>query len=602
MTATLVILAIAFVLLLSDRVRADLVALLVVLALGLTGILTADEAFSGFSRGAVVTLFAIFVVAEGLRRTGVTDRVGDWLLRVGGRTERRLIVTVMGAAATLSLFMNNIAAASVLLPAVSGAARKARVSASRLLMPLAFATVLGGMATLFTTTNIIVSSYLVSQGLAGFGVLDFLPIGVPVVIAGILYMAVWGRHALPTQSPAERLQADRPAEDDLIGIYRLSERLFRARIPEGSILVGKPLAEVPLRQTYHVNVIAIERGGHTSLAPSPQVICERGDILTLQGNIDDFRSRDTEPYLEILPTREWQQGDLAVEGVVVVEAMLSPRSALIGQTLTEAHFRQKYGMTALAVWQQGGPVRTNLSDRRLNFGDTLLLQGPRHRLATLRTEPDIIVLREPSEATSVQRKGWLALGILVAAVVIAASGRLPTAETMLAAAILMVLGGILSMDGVYRSVEWRSIFLVAGLLPLGLAMTKTGAAAFLADEIINLIGQEGPYALLVGLIVFTAVITQAMSGQAVAAVVAPIAIQAAHQIGADPRAMAMGVALATSLAFVTPVSHPVNILVMGAGGYRFRDYVRVGLPLSILVLVIILVLMPVFWPLTPHVN
>ncbi len=600
MTATLVILAVAFVLLLSDRVRADLVALLVVLALGLTGILTADEAFSGFSRGAVVTLFAIFVVAEGLRRTGVTDRVGDWLLRVGGRTERRLIVTVMGAAATLSLFMNNIAAASVLLPAVSGAARKARVSASRLLMPLAFATILGGMATLFTTTNIIVSSYLVSEGLPGFGVLDFLPIGVPIVIAGVLYMSVWGRHALPTQSPAERLQADRPAEDDLVGIYRLGERLFRARIPDGSILVGKPLAEVPLRQTYHVNVIAIQRDGQTSLAPSPQMVCERGDILTLQGNIDDFRARDTQPYLEILPPRDWQQDDLAVDDIVVVEAMLSPRSALIGQTLAEAHFRQKYGMTALAVWQQGGPIRTNLSNRRLSFGDTLLLQGPRHRLATLRTEPDIIIFREPTEATNVPRKGWLALGILVAAVIIAASGRLPTAETMLAAAVLMVLGSILTMDDVYRSVEWRSIFLVAGLLPLGLAMTKTGAADFLADEIIRFIGPAGPYALMVGLILFTALITQAMSGQAVGAVVAPIAIQAAHQIGADPRAMAMGVALATSLAFVTPVSHPVNILVMGAGGYHFRDYLRVGLPLTVLALIIILALMPVFWPLMPR--
>ncbi len=600
MTATLVILAVAFVLLLSDRIRADLIALLVVLALSLSGVLTADQAFSGFSQGAVVTLFAIFVIAEGLRRTGVTEQVGEWLLRVGGRAEARLVVTVMGAAAGLSLFMNNIAAASVLLPAVSGVARKAGVSASRLLMPLAFATTLGGMATLFTTTNIIVSSYLVSQGLPGFGVLDFLPIGIPVVAAGILYMAFWGRRSLPTQSPAERLQADRQAEGDLVDIYRLGERLFRARIPDGSTLIGKLLAEVPLRQTYHVNVVAIERDGHATLAPSPQTVCERGDILTLQGDIEDFRARDTEPYLEILPPRVWQQDDLAVDGVVIVEAILSPRSALIGQTLAEAHFRTKYGMTALAVWRQGRPIRINLAGRRLEFGDTLLLQGPRRRLATLRTEPDIIIFREEGGATSIRRKGWLALGILVSAVAISASGLLPTAEAMLAAAVLMALGKILSMDEIYRSVEWRSIFLVAGLLPLGLAMTQTGAAAFLADGIIGFVGPAGPYALLAGLVVFTALITQAMSSQAVGAVVAPIAIQAAHQVNADPRAMAMGVALATSLAFVTPVSHPVNILVMGAGGYRFRDYLRVGLPLAVIVLAIILALMPVFWPLTPR--
>lgn len=598
MITTFAILFVAFILLLSDRLRADLIALLVVLALGLTGVLTPDEAFSGFSRGAVVTLFAIFVIADGLRRTGVMEKVGEALLRVGGRTEQRLVVIIMAAGAVLSLFMNNIAAASVLLPAVSGVARKAEVSASRLLMPLAFATTLGGMATLFTTTNIIVSSYLTSQGLKGFGVLDFLAVGMPLALAGVAYMTLWGRRRLPASSPGEQVQAQRRPDDDLIGVYRLGERLFRARVPAGSMLIDRPLSATPLRHTYHVNVVAIERDGRP-LALSPQSACRQGDILTLQGNLDEFRHRDTEPHLEILPAREWHQPDLASAGVIV-EAILTPRSRLIGQTLAEAHFREKYGMTALAIWRAAGPVRTNLATQRLAFGDSLLLQGPASRLPALRTEPDLIVFHATAQEAVFGRQGWWALGILVAVVGLAASGQVSTPEVMLAGALLMVLGRLLSMDDVYRAVEWRSLFLVAGLLPLGLALTKTGAAALIANSLVRWTGDFGPYALLAGLIILTALLTQAMSGQAVGVVVAPIAVQAALQVGADPRAMAMGIALATSLAFMTPVSHPVNILVMGAGGYRFSDYARIGAPLMVLLFALIMLLMPIFWPLTPR--
>ena len=601
MLTTLIILIIALSLLLSDRLRPDLVSLLVIVSLGVTGVLTPTEAFSGFSRSAVVTIFAIFILAEGLQCTGVTEQVGELLLRVGGKGETRLVTIVMAAGAFLSLFMNNIAAASVLLPAVSGVARKSNVNPSRLLMPLAFGTILGGAATLFTTSNIVISSFLRDAGLNGFGVLDFVTLGVPIAVVGIAYIALWGRHLLPVQSTAERFQALRQTDDDLVDVYRLGERLFRAKVPQGSILTRLPLAETPLRHQYHVNVVAIERKGLPILDPGPSTVCQVGDILTLQGDEADFRQRDVEPYLEIQPRRDWREEDLESPEVVVLEVILTPRSRLIGQTLADVGFRDKYGMAVLAIWRAGSPITMDLAQQPLEFGDALLLQGPRARLPLLRRDSDFIVFSEPpAETVQLRDKAWLAMAIMLGAIIIAAVGWVSTAEIMLAGALVMILAGILTMDQVYRAAEWKSIFLIAGLLPLGLALTKTGAAALLATHLITLLGPWGPYALLAGLFVFTTLLTQAMSGQAVGAVVAPIAIQTAQQIGVDPRAMAMGVAMATSMAFMTPLAHSVNILVMGAGGYRFRDYFRIGWPLSVILFVVVMALMPVFWPLMPR--
>jgi len=597
---TLGILVAVIGLLLTDRVRADLVALLAALALGITGVLTSQETFSGFSRSAVITIVAIFVLAEGLERTGITDRIGRLLLRLAGDHESRLVVIVMLFGAGLSLFMNNIAAAAVLLPAVSGAVRRAGANPSHLLLPLAYATVLGGMATLFTTTNIVVSSLLRDRGLAGFGVLDFAPVGLPVVAAGIAYMALWGRHRLPAQSTAERLQALPPVDSDLAQVYDLGERLFQARIPAGSYLVGRPLADSTFRPVYGLTLVAVERDGQEILSPTPDMILEQGDILLLKGRLEEFRRRDIPPYLEILPWREWHEQDLESPAVGLVEVALAPRSSLIGQTLRSAHFREKYGMTALAIWRGDRPIRTGLADRPLQFGDGLLLHGPRDRLPSLRGEPAIIVLAEGREDVApVQGKGWLAVAIMGLSILLAAVTDLPVGEVMLGGALAVVLAGVLTMDQAYQSIDWRTVFLIAGMLPIGIALTKTGAATLLADYLVALLGPLGPLALLAGLYVVTVLLAQVMNGAAAAALLAPIAIQAAQQTGADPRAFAMAIALATSMAFLTPLGHPVNVLVMGPGGYHFRDYSKVGLPLVVILFVVVMLLLPLFWPLQP---
>lgn len=592
---TLIITGAAMVLLLTERLRADLVALLVVVALGTSGVLTAEETFSGFSRSAVITLLSIFILAAGLERTGVTRRVGDLLVRVAGTSEQRLVMTVMLTGAFLSLTMNNIAAAAVLLPAVSGAAKRSGVNPSRLLMPLAFGTLLGGMATLLTTANIVVSSLLRDRDLPGFGLLDFAPVGLPIVAAGIAYMALWGRRLLPARSPAELFEEMQRQEESLAEVYDLGETLSRAGVPAGSPLVGQTLAGSRLRETRGVNVLAIEREGRVLRAPTADQELRAEDVLLLS---DELTSSGAGGDLDPLPPRHWRERDLESRSVVLVEAVLSPRSGLIGHTLRETRFRDRYGMSVLAIWRAGRSLRTGLTDLPLQLGDGLLLQGERGRLPVLRAEPDLIVLdRGVDEPPPSRRRGWLALTIMISTLGLATVSHLGIGEVMLGGALVMILTGVLSMDDAYQAIEWRSIFLVAGMLPLGTAMTRTGAADLITHGVLAVLGGGGRLAILAGLIGLAVLLNQAMSGAAVAAVMAPIAIQTAQRIGADPRAFAMGIALACSFAFLTPLGSPVNILVMGPGGYSFRDYFRVGLPLVLLLFAVVLGLLPLIWPL-----
>lgn len=596
---TFAILVIALILFLTEKLPADLVALLVAVALGVSGVLTPQETFSGFSRSAVITIMAIFILTEALQRTGVAEQVGNILQKVGGGSELRLVVAVMVSGAFLSLFMNNIAAAAVLLPAASGAAKKAGVNTSRLLMPLAFGTILGGMATLLTTSNIVVNSILIDNKLEGFSLYDFAPVGIPMTIAGILYVAFIGRKQLPGESPIERtLAPNREEQHDLIAAYHLGENLFRARVPEKSSLIDKPLSASHLREDFGVSVVAIERKNKKLFALSPETEIKRGDTLVLEGDEEDFRKRDVQPYMEFLPASEWHDSDLESRAVEVVEAMLTPRSRLIGETLRSAHFREKYGMSVLAIWRGENEIIADLADIPLAFGDALLLQGTREKFAVLSDDADLILLMSKEEtAITVPNKGRVALMIFVATLILAVILPDLTAAIMLGGALAMMLTGILTTQQAYASISWKTVFLVAGMLPLGIALTKTKAATILADGVVSSLGTFGAIGLLAGLFIVTTLLVQAVSGAVVAAIIAPVAINVAQQTNTSPRTLAMGVAIATSMAFITPLGHAVNILVMSPGGYSFRDYVRIGLPLTIILFIVAMIFLPLFWSL-----
>jgi di/tricarboxylate transporter len=581
LAGTLAVLGISIVLFLSERLRPDVIALAVAAVLAGMGILTADEAFAGFSSKAVITLISVFILAEGLTRTGVSEQAGRLLLRWGGRREGRLVALVMLSGAGLSLFMNNIAAAAVLFPAAGAASRRAGISPSRVLLPLAFATILGGMATLLTTMNIVVGSILEASGQTGYGLLDFLPVGLPMMLAGIIYMVFWGRHRLPTGIPGVP-RAD-GADVDLIKLYGIAGHSFRARIPAGSYLIGRTISESTFRELYGLNVIALESRHAAHGDIDPETVLREGDIVVLEGLEERFRSMDRAPYLEILPSPPLCEQDLHTGSTMIAEAMLSPRGFLIGKTLSELHFRQRYGMTVLAVWREGLPISDGLAEQKLKFGDALLLQGSRIMFRLLENnQDDLILLSSERRLLPVKSKGKVALAILGATLTAILFTEIPMAQLLLSGAVLMLLSGAVTMNQAYRTIDWRSIFLVAGMLALSLAMTKSGAAAASSSALLSLFGSLHPMVTAAVLFLVSALLTQAVSGAAVAAIMAPIAVSAAVSMGSSPQALGMAVALGSSMAFLTPLGHPVNTLVMGAGAYRFRDYTRVGWPLFLI--------------------
>jgi di/tricarboxylate transporter len=583
--------AIASVFFIFEWLRADLVALILLVVLGATNILTPQETLSGFSRSAVITIIAIFILTAGLAKTGATRMLGKQLMRWSGESETSLIVVLMAASAFLSLFMNNIAAASVLLPVAIGASRQRQVSPSKLLMPLAFGSILGGMATLLTTANILVSATLRDAGYAAFGLLDFAPIGIPITLVGIIYMLWIGRHLLPSQSFNEWDRLIASEQDGLAHAYNLGERWFQAKVLPESPLIGMSLTEAGFGRDLGINIVAILRNHSTHLAPSPTDHFQPDDILVLQARAEQMdalagRGLDVQPA-------PLQQELLTSDTSSLFEVVPAPRSRAIGKTLRELHWREKFGMNVVAIWRDGRARRVMVGDMPIQFGDALLVLGALNRVRMLQAEGDFIVATERIEEGLRTRKMPYAIAIMAGAIIVASIGWFPTAEVLLAGALLMVLIGALTMDEAYQAIEWRAIFLIAGILPVGLALSKTGAAAAIGNSLVIALGGWGTLAVVGGLLVITTLFTQIMSGQATAVILAPIAIQAAQTINADPRVFALAVAYGCSLAFLTPLSHPSNILVMGPGGYRFSDYVRVGALLTVILIVLILALLQI---------
>jgi len=593
---TFLFLGIAVLLLLGNVLRPDIVALLLMLALGLSGILTPQEAFSGFSRSAVIIMMSAFILAEGLRRSGATERLGASIVRLFGAGPRRMTFGVMTAAAFLSLFMNNIAAASLLFPVISGVARRSKMPLSQLLMPLAFGTILGGMATLLTTTNIIVSGILRDVALPGFGLLDFAPIGLPLAFAGILFVTLWGRRFLPEQSPAQRInEDDEQSGETLLDTYQLGDRFLRAAVLKKKALDGKTLSDSGLREKYNLNVLAIQRGKNI-LPPDPQTKLKGGDVLLILARPEDSVPEALSKVLEIMPAGEWRQEYLASPNLALIETAIAPRSQLAGKSLQELQFQQKFGARVLAIWRHGHSIRTRLADMVLEFGDGLLVQAPAKSLDLLRTESGLILLAESASTIRMTLRGWLTVLLMITTLGLAVIFPSQIAEIMFSGAIAMVLIGIMSMDQVYRAIDWRSLFMVAGMLPVGVALDKTGAAALLAQSIVSSLGGFGNLVLLGGMVLLTVLLTQIINGAAAATVIAPIAISAALKLGLEPRSVAMAIAIASSMAFMSPLGHSVNIMVMGAGGYTFRDYARVGIPLTIILFILLLILLPIIMP------
>ena len=766
----LLLVAMAY-LFLTAKLPVDLTAFLGLAVLILGGYVGPTEAFSGFASPAVITMLSIFIISASLLYTGIADIIASKIYKLVGSKEIPLIITLMLVSGILSAFMNNIAATAVLMPAVAAIARRAGLSPSRLMMPLAFGSILGGTTTMVgTPPNIVAASILAERDLEPFGLFDFTPIGALLLGGGVLFMITLGRKLLP-----DRLAGPAAADTaDLTNIYHLEERLFtiripressldkvtlaeanlsgalgiqvvsihrpgaknfvpqadtlllggdvllvegrlpdledimrvggielrptttrqiprirgftaiRAEIPESSGLVGRSLKDVGFREHYRVVVVGIERGDETIRGGLPSQVLRAGDRIIGLGTRSelhrmqadrDFRVKNLglaalkslEEYLAVIrvppgsslvgstvrdsrlselvgvtigaivhngvtrmvasPDDVIEEGDtllvacdtdqvehlvrigeievdsqvdaadLESEDFGIVEVALAPRSAAVRKTVRDLEFRNRYGLQLLAVWRDGRSICTDLANLRFRLGDALLVQGPWERIRLLGTNPDFVVLSTEGLRPRRHTKAPFALGALMLMVALVVLGIQPIHVAAFISASLVLLFRTVTMEEAYRAIEWRTIFLVAAVLPVGFAMERTGAAELIVDQVIDLLGPLGNYAILIALVLLASILSQALDGAPSVVLLAPVALETAAQLGMNPYAAMMGVSLAASAAFMTPFSHKANLLVMGAGGYRSVDYARVGTPLTVFVLGIVVALVPVVFPL-----
>jgi di/tricarboxylate transporter len=778
----LAVLVAVIVLLITDRIPLEVLAMLVMGGLAVTGVVSPKEALAGFSNPAVVTIWAVFILSGGLTRTGIANILGRQLIKLAGGSQSQLVVTIMLVAGVLSAFMNNVAVAALMLPVVMDIARKTRRSPSLLLMPLAYGALMGGLTTMIgTPPNILVSEALREAGLKTFSLFDFSPVGVAAMAGGIVFVTFVGVRLLPKNRPDDRHDAHR---QDLESQYRLQENIFQIKIFKGSALVGKTLAKSRLGAALGLNVIGITRGDVTLMAPSHDEVIQADDLMIVEGNraqihemnnwgqlltdsgvigmaaLSDhgmgvatarlvsggtlegkslskigFRNRyglnvlaiqrggrqlqedlklqplqaddallvhgpegqlkalaadpdvrlsDSAESADLLGAEELGRrlrrlkvpqgsrlvgvtlkgsrlGDAAdvqiltlvrkdgtamvptsgdrfeaddrlivsgtadmisillmqgLEAVFVedasrgpvssvleddqvglVEVMLSPHSVLSGMTLQQMHFREKYGLNALAVWRKGKAFREGLRDMALQLGDALLLNGPWAKVHMLGREPDFLVLTETAQEVPREEKAKVALAIMAAVLLPVIMGWLPIYIAVVIGAATMVLTNCLTMEEAYRYIEWKAVFLIAGMLPLGTALDNTGAAQMLAEGVVSAVGPYGPHAVLFGLMAITFAATSIIPTAALVVLMVPIALKTASGLGMPPHALMMGIAMAASASFTSPISHPANVLVMGPGGYRFIDYIKVGVPLTLVLFAIFMVVIPIFWPL-----
>ncbi|MFQ5593467.1 MAG: SLC13 family permease [Anaerolineae bacterium] len=586
---TLTIIAAAVVLFATEKLRVDVIALLVLLTLALTGLVGPEEVFQGFASPAVITVWAVYIVSGALFKTGVADMLGERIIRLAGSSELRLIVVIMLTCGTMSAFMNNIGATAVLLPAVVGISRQSKVPLTRLLIPLSFSSLMGGNMTLIgTPPNVLATSILADRGLPTFSFFDFTPMGLIIFGTGILYMVLLGRHLLPVRESAEERQT-----------VQLREYVSEIRVVPDSPLAGKTLVESRLGADFDLTVIALVHDGNVRTAMNRDTRIRPDDLLMVEGSVENLmRARDA---LGFVIEAEQTMGleELDPETVHVVEATLAPRSPMVGRTLREMRFRDRYGFTALAIWRHGEVITQRLRDVRLRFGDALLLQGPRQRLTALHEGDEFLVLEPVMLELRRRNKALVSVGIMGLILALVSLADFHISMAMVIGSVLMVLTGCLTMDEAYQSIEWRSVFLIAGMLPLGTAMDTTGTARFLATQIVNILGSLGPMAILAGIYILSALITEPMSNAAATVLMVPIAIDVALGLGANPQSFALATVIGSSTSFLTPVGHQANVLVFGPGGYRFFDYTRVGGLLNVALFLSTMIFLPILWPLFP---
>ena len=583
----LVILGIALLLFWFEWVSPDVTALGVLLALIVLGLVPLDQAFSGFGSDTVMLLLGLLIITAALMRTGVVEVLSRKFMQFTSKNPASLLPLTMLAVALLSAVINNTAAAALFLPVILGLSQRSKLSASRLLMPMAFAAILASSMTLVSTsTNVVVSGLMTQAGLPPIGMFELTPVGLPVLAIGLLYMLIFGQRLIP----------ERPTPQTLTETFGLRPFLAELRIVPGSGLAGTTLAQSGLGRDFDLTVLAIIRGEERQLEPSADTILQAGDKLLAEGSSEAILKIKDMAGIDIQADAKFSDVDLQGSGLGLAEVVLLPRSPFIGRTPKGLQMRERYQIQVLAINRRTGIVRSKIADTRLQLGDVLLVQGNQKQIAALQAEDAFDVLGVMHAQHFNRRQAWIVMGIFVGMLLLGSLKLLPLPAAMLLGAVLVFVTGCITPDDAYHQVDWKVLILIGSMLGLGVAMQSTGTAEFLAGRLTTLAGNWNPLWLLTGFFALTVLLTQPMSNQAAAAVVIPVALQTAVRLGLNPRTFAMMIAIAASTSYLTPLE-PACLMVYGPGRYRFMDFLKVGGLLTVLVYLLAILLTPLLWPL-----
>ncbi len=589
---TLILLLVAVVLFATEKIPVDVVGILLVIGLVMTNVLTVQEGLSGFGDNVIIIIGGLFVLTGGLVKTGIVDLIGRRLYRIAGNNEFLLTALIMAVAAVCASVLKNTTTTAMFVPVVLGLAERAKISPSKLLMPLAFGAILGGSCTLIgTSTNLAVSGAIQRYGLEPYSMFELTPVGVITVAVGLIYMLFIGIKLLPNRGGKESLTEQ----------YLISEYISEVFVAPGSHLIGKTLGAANINLELDLNVIGIIRGKEERIAPSPQERIELGDLLIVQGRIANILNVKSEAGLEIKADFKLNDRDLESGEVELLEVMVMRDSRLVGQTLKSAGFRQNYNLTVLAINRHGENFLEKISSVRLKFGDVLLVQGNRRLIEPFVVEGEMLLLEDVSAGSMrTEKRRWaiaafgLFLALSLSNVVIGFD--VPLAIAVLLGVLLLLVTKTVHHRELYSLIDFRLLVLIACMMSFGIAMEKTGTDKYLANLIVTYFEQFGATAVLAGFFVLTVALTQPMSNQAAALVVLPVAIKTAVALGLNPRTFAVAVTYAASFSFITPLE-PACVLVYTPGRYRFMDFVKVGTILTIVVFIVAIVLVPIFWKL-----
>ncbi len=584
----MLLVTVALILFCFDWVPADVVALGLLLSLILTGLLPMDKAFNGFGSDTVIVIIGVLIMTAAMLKTGVVDIVGRGIMRRAGSRPELLLFLVMFAVATLSAFISNTAAAAFFVPVVMGIAAKSGMSPARLLMPVAFASILSSSVSLISTsTNLVVNGLMTGAGLEPMRMFELAPVGIPIAVVGVLYMFFIGRRWIP----------ERGGPDGLIDGFGIRSYLTEVLIQPKSRLAGKTLRDASLGQQLDLTVIRVVRGEDQYLVPRSNLVLQAGDTLLVEGPREEVLKVKDTAGIEIRPNVKLSDPSLSSGDTSLVEAFVIPGSPLVGRTLKTMAFRERFGLQVLGLNRHGKNLISKLSRISLRVGDVLLLQGHRGSIAALRDDGVCSVLGAIDNNRLDRRKAARTAVIFAGALAAASFRLMPLPVAVLLGAFLVFATRCVSPADAYREMDWRVVILIASMLGLGEAMASTGTAQYLATGITGIAQDHSPLWLLAGFFVLTVLLTQPMSNQAAAAVIVPIAIQTANLLQLNPRPFAFMIAMAASCSYLTPLE-PACLMVYGPGRYRFMDFVRVGGPLSILIFILAMVLVPRFWPLS----